>query len=135
MNLTFLDEFAKRNSYKKKFPKKSYGEIDIKIFLDEHNIEYEEEVSGTIINYSTNESLRVRIDFYIPKCNMFIEYNGRQHYEPVEDFGGEPEFLRQQKRDMLVREMCISKGYLLIEIPYWDNYSKYFKQILKLYNK
>ena len=134
MKLTFLDKIAKREDYKQRYPKKSYGEIDIKIFLDENHIEYKEEVSGTIINYDTGETLNVRIDYYIPKCNIFIEYNGRQHYEPVQDFGGSREFIRQQKRDIWVRNMCKAEGYILIEIPYYDFYDKYFEQILELYN-
>ena len=29
------------------------------------------------------------VDFYLPKYNLFIEYNGKQHYEPIEYFGGQ----------------------------------------------
>lgn len=32
------------------------------------------------------------IDFYIPDFNLFIEYNGIQHYTPVEQFGGKIKF-------------------------------------------
>lgn len=35
------------------------------------------------------------IDFYIPEYNIFIEYNGEQHYVPIEHFGGELQFSEQ----------------------------------------
>jgi hypothetical protein len=28
-------------------------------------------------------------DFYLPDYNLLIEFQGRQHYEAVEKFGGE----------------------------------------------
>lgn len=127
--------FEKRDKYKKLFPKKSYGEIDVKIFLEEHNIEFKEEVPAVITEKGTGKQLNIRVDFLIEKYNIIIEYNGRQHYEIVPDFGGEIEFIRQQERDNLLRNACKDNGYILIEIPYYDIYDKYFKQILELYNK
>ena len=35
------------------------------------------------------------IDFYLPDYNIFIEYNGEQHYVPIEHFGGELQFSEQ----------------------------------------
>lgn len=129
-----FSELEKAYVYKKKFPNKSWGEIDIKIFLEENNIEFLEEVSGTITNNLTNQTINIRVDFYIPKCKIIIEYNGRQHYEPVEDFGGISEFRRQQKRDFWLRAMCKQHNFILIEIPYWDFHDKYYERILNLYN-
>ena len=73
----------------------------------------------------------VYIDFYLPKENVFIEYNGRQHYEPVEYFGGEEQFERQQKRDAWVRHYCIDNGIKLIEIPYYSDVETYLNITLK----
>ena len=30
----------------------------------------------------------ILVDFYLPDYNLFIEYNGIQHYIPIEYFGG-----------------------------------------------
>lgn len=57
-------------------------------------------------------------DFFIPKINAAIEYNGIQHYEPVDLFGGKEEFLKTQKRDKAKRIFCKRNDIKLIEIPY-----------------
>lgn len=47
-----------------------------------------------------------------------IEYNGRQHYEPVKQFGGIEEFERQQRSDNLKRKYAQDNRIKLIEISY-----------------
>lgn len=63
-------------------------------------------------------------DFYIPKYNLCIEYQGQQHYYPV-DFTGsltdeekEEQFRQQKYRDKLKYDYCKNKGINLLEIPY-----------------
>lgn len=62
------------------------------------------------------------IDFVVN--NIFIKYNGQQHYEPVK-FGGisqkraEENFIKQQKRDKEIKDYCNENFIKLIEIPYW----------------
>lgn len=126
--------FEKRRLYKNKYPKKSWREIDIKIFLDDNNIEYDEEVTASLKNNKTNYSIDIRVDFYIPKCNLIIEYNGEQHYKPIYKFGGIMAFEKQQERDSFLRDACKENNINLIEIPYYDSTDKYYKQILELYN-
>lgn len=53
--------------------------------------------------------------------NMFIEYNGMQHYIPVEHFGGELKFQQQKKRDQYVRNYCVKNNIQLLEIKYGTN--------------
>lgn len=50
--------------------------------------------------------------------NFLIEYQGQQHYHPVDLFGGKEQFSKQQKHDNIKRAYALSKGYSLIEIPY-----------------
>lgn len=57
-------------------------------------------------------------DFYLPEYNVLIEYQGQQHYEPVELFGGEDYFLKQQKNDKIKKEFSKSNNIYLLEIPY-----------------
>lgn len=63
------------------------------------------------------EGKRRYVDFVVN--GVFIEYNGKQHYEPVEYFGGEKTFEEQQKRDEEVRKYCEKKNIKLLVIPYW----------------
>jgi hypothetical protein len=59
-----------------------------------------------------------RFDIFIPELNVAIEYQGRQHYEPVAFFGGEEGFLRTQKRDALKAELCTENGIDLVYFRY-----------------
>ena len=49
-----------------------------------------------------------------------IEYQGQQHYYPVNIYGGEEKFEIQQEHDRRKREYAKSNGYNLLEIPYYD---------------
>lgn len=59
-------------------------------------------------------------DFYLPINNICIEYQGIQHYEYLNRWGGEKQFIEMQKRDNIKKEYCKNKSIKLIEIPYWD---------------
>lgn len=71
-----------------------------------------------------------KFDFYLPNQNTVIEYNGEQHYFPIEYFGGQESFQKTRVRDSLKKKYCIENNIRYIEIPYWD-YDKisfdYFK--------
>jgi len=55
-----------------------------------------------------------RFDIYLPRRKIAIEYQGRQHYEPVPFFGGEEGFLRTQERDRRKAKLCTENGVTLI---------------------
>jgi hypothetical protein len=48
--------------------------------------------------------------------SIIIEYQGRQHYEAVDKWGGEDKLKRQQERDTILRDYCSSNNINLIEI-------------------
>ena len=58
-----------------------------------------------------------RLDIYIPSKKTAIEYQGKQHYEPVEFFGGKAGFENNQERDHRKRWRCEANG---VRILYWD---------------
>lgn len=135
LELPPLDEWTQKlYDYKSQFPKRSWGELEVKVLLEKHRIEFLEEVNLTLTNRDTGETKNVRIDFYIPKIRMFIEYNGRQHYEPVWDFGGIEAFEKQKERDMWVRNACNTNNHTLLEIPYYDCVETSLKEVIELYN-
>lgn len=57
-----------------------------------------------------------RFDIWIPEISAAIEYNGSQHYEPVDFFGGEEGFRETQKRDENKRAKCEVNGTSLLEV-------------------
>ena len=57
-------------------------------------------------------------DFYLQDLNICIEYNGRQHYESVEYFGGIKNLEKQRIRDNIKMDYCISNKIKLLVIKY-----------------
>jgi hypothetical protein len=76
---------------------------------------------NVISQYSPKWLGRQRIDIFIEELNLAIEYNGKQHYEPVKYFGGEEGFLQTIERDKIKKEKCKRNGCRLIEIKYDEN--------------
>lgn len=75
-----------------------------------------------VINHGSPEFLgRQHYDVYFPKLKIALEYQGVQHSKPVDYFGGEKAFKKNQERDK--RKKIISKeaGVVLIEVfPKYD---------------
>lgn len=95
----------------------SNGEIEVKKILDRMRILYIQQKK--IPNESPLcDNKNIYVDFYLPRHNAIIEFNGGQHYYPVEHFGGEKQFQKQQMRDDAVKIYCKSHNIKLIEIPY-----------------
>lgn len=57
-------------------------------------------------------------DFYLPDYNVCIEYDGIQHFEPIEFFGGEQKFAEQQYNDNIKTQYCIDNNITLLRIKY-----------------
>lgn len=58
-----------------------------------------------------------RLDIYIPSKKAAIEYQGKQHFEPVEFFGGDAGYKSNVMRDMRKKARCAAEG---IAVLYWD---------------
>lgn len=54
------------------------------------------------------------------KLFCLIEYDGQQHFEAVDLFGGETTFQEQQRRDIKKNEWCAKNNVVLLRIPYTD---------------
>ena len=67
--------------------------------------------------YSPEFLFHQKLDIFIPSVNKAIEYQGKQHYEPVEFFGGEESHRRNKERDRRKYQRCKAKG---IKVLYWD---------------
>ena len=92
------------------------GEEAISIFLEKNNIPYSRQYKFEDCKIKRC----LKFDFYLPTYNMCIEYDGIQHFEPTEHFGGEESFLKTQKRDQTKNNYCKENNITLIRIPYWD---------------
>lgn len=96
----------------------SHGEFYIKTILEENNIKFEPQYKFD----NCKNKFKLPFDFYLPDYNMCIEYDGLQHYRPIERFGGNEGFLKRQENDNIKTNYCIEHSIQLIRIPY--NWSK-----------
>lgn len=87
-----------------------------------------------ITQYSPNWLGRQRIDIFIKELNIAIEYNGKQHYEPITYFGGREGFLKTVERDEMKRKKCKRNGCELIEVKYNEDLQKTVESIKKRFN-
>lgn len=95
----------------------SNGELIISNFLDQNGIEYQ--IQKKFNNCILKDKLR--FDFYLPKYNICIEFNGIQHYESVDYFGGKKTLEYNIKRDIIKKEYCNSNNIQLFIIKYNEN--------------
>lgn len=93
-------------------PKCNYskGEAALEEIFKKHNIKYEPQFKLPFYNFE--------YDFYLPDYNLLIEFHGRQHYEPVEAFGGLNEFKKTQDRDSKKRSLAWDYRIPILEIHY-----------------
>lgn len=96
--------------------RKSIGELVISNILDENKIIFKREYR--IKEFDDSIKRRLSFDFYLPDLNICIEYQGVQHYKPIDRFGGSKGFEIQVKNDNFKREFCKKYKIRLIEIPY-----------------
>ena len=59
-------------------------------------------------------------DVFISGLNVAIEYQGKQHFEPVDFFGGRESFEELKKRDREKASISKQNGIKLVYINYWE---------------
>ena len=63
-------------------------------------------------------------DFYLPDYNCCIEYDGRQHFQAIEYWGGEEVFQLTQFHDQIKNDYCKENNIRLIRIKYDEDVSE-----------
>lgn len=94
----------------------SVGENKIEEYLVSHGIPFKREHRFD----NCKDKICLPFDFYISSYNICIEFNGKQHYEPVSYFGGTEHFFNQKRHDDIKSRYCNDNGIYLLIIPYWD---------------
>lgn len=95
----------------------SKGEIIIYNFLKDNYIEFKKQYKFSDCKYKKV----LPFDFYLPLHNICIEYDGIQHYQPVNIFGGQDRYLLQIIRDEIKNVYCNKNNIKLIRIKYNEN--------------
>lgn len=98
----------------------SYYNMYIDQFLNKNNINHISEYPVVI------DGVRYRYDFYLPEYNLFIEYDGQQHYQPMRFYGSDEKrnqdlLKKTQKHDAIKNKYCEDNHINLLRIPYWES--------------
>lgn len=68
-------------------------------------------------------------DIWIPKLKVAIEYQGEQHYKPVDYFGGYGAFVATKERDERKRLLSVENGVTLLYVQKGYHYSEIQEKI------
>lgn len=94
----------------------SRGEKYIINYLDNNDISYIKEYKFD--NCLSDNDIPLRFDFYLPDFKLLIEYDGQQHFKPLEYFGGDCGFKRIKRNDNIKDNYCLDNKLKLLRIPY-----------------
>lgn len=92
----------------------SKGQDKIKQLLIQNNIIFQQEKAFPSCKGELRE---LPFDFYVENSYL-IEYDGEQHFHPIDIFGGQKRFLFTKERDEIKTCWCLQNNIPLIRIPY-----------------
>lgn len=97
---------------------KSIGEYTISYYLMKLNINF---IPQQTFKECKDKRL-LPFDFYLPKYNCCIEYDGTTHYLPNKygDWNTEENVLLTQHHDRIKDSFCYDNKINLVRIPYWE---------------
>lgn len=100
--------------------RESQGEKTIAQFLDRLGICYQREYS--FLDCLSHNGRPLKFDFclFLDDTLALIEYDGEQHFYPIEAFGGEEGFRATQARDRLKTTYAAGQNIPLLRIPYHE---------------
>ena len=111
----------------------SHGERVISNLLSQFNIKAIPQFKIGLENNTIRNYLLV--DFYLPDQNLIIEYNGIQHYTPIEHFGGILKYNDQKSRDKILEKYCQDNNINLIVVPYTMNKTEIENLLTNVFRK
>lgn len=114
--------------------KASKGEVKIHEILKSNDVNFKEEYEFPGLKAPSGRPLRFDFAIFTDEGDLdfLIEFQGRQHYEPISKFGGTRGLYQQKYNDNEKRKFCARHGITLIEIPYTDFNILTYDYIFKL---
>lgn len=84
-----------------------------------------------IFHYRAEWLCFLEIDVYLPNLKIGFEYQGKQHFEPIDFFGGKKKFDYQRANDIKKEKLCQDYNVKLYKVNYDDQLTKKFiKQLI-----
>jgi len=71
-----------------------------------------------IMHYRPEWLNGLELDIYIPALKLAFEYQGIQHFKPIEHWGGSSQLLKQKEHDKRKIKLCKAENVTLIHINY-----------------
>lgn len=95
------------------------SETEIYAFVKEILADYD------VFRHSSPEWLSpMHLDVYVPELSFAFEYQGQQHYKPVDIFGGQEGFEKIKVRDSIKQKLCLQNKVKLLYVRYDDDSSE-----------
>lgn len=110
----------------------SFGESYIEGLLESIKVPFESQYTFD----DCRDIYVLRFDFAIFRDNELlglIEYDGRQHFEPIEFFGGIEGFEKTRRHDNIKNIYCEENNIPLLRLPYTLSLNEIKKQIYEYY--
>lgn len=79
---------------------------------------------AVVHHYRGIELQGLELDIWIPEIGLGIEYQGEQHYQAVNHWGGEDGLKKRQENDRKKKLLCKQAVYTLIEFHYSEDLSE-----------
>jgi hypothetical protein len=112
----------------------SKGEKEIARFLNKYDINYDRQYKFP----DCKNIFQLPFDFYIPSMRTCIEFDGEQHFKPIDHFGGLKAYELLKINDKIKSDYCEDNYISLIRIRYdqiddiwrilWDNLKTHIKK-------
>ena len=94
----------------------SKGEEAVRRYLESINQSYE--IQHIFTDLRTAKTGAPKFDFYLKEMNAIIEFDGIQHFRPVERFNGKKGFQSTHRCDLIKTAYCEKKNILLLRIRF-----------------
>lgn len=99
----------------------SKGEERIRVFLINNGLQFDSQY----MDVRCKNIYPLKFDFAIYDNNgdihCLVEYDGKQHFKPIDFFGGELAFSELQENDQIKDSFCKDNDIRLIRIPYFEH--------------
>ena len=98
----------------------TFGEFKVESSLNNMKLKYIYDKSYAPMTTETGRAMR--FDFLIPTDSnpLVIEYDGRQHTQPVKYWGGDEGLIETQELDAVKNKYCDDNDILMLRIPHTD---------------
>lgn len=111
--------------------KKSKGVNKICEILDNQGVMYQTE--KTIKGCVSKNNRLLYFDVFIEDIKLAIEYDGEQHFRPVDKWGGEKSLQDIKSRDELKNKFCRSNDIKLVRISYKEDIEERMGEVISQY--